>query len=121
MSEPSEAARAAAERAVTRILDRMEDKNIWIAPTQHDRQATADYMIGQIIDEIQSAIDASRPKWSAEKPTKAGWYFLKYPSGRSTVGTVDEYMDFYAYGTCWSVAHMPGQWAGPLAEPEETK
>ena len=111
MTEPSEAAISAAER-------------IFPHPDRQLSRIEHDALCGKRTSaavEIQAAIASSRPKWSAEKPTKAGWYFLKYPSGRSTVGTVDEYMDFYAYGTCWSVAHMPGQWAGPLAEPEETK
>lgn len=65
-------------------------------------------------------------KWTREKPTQPGWYWWRAPRKRPRVLLVSayaftktRYQDGLG-GDVYLVENMvPGEWAGPIPEPEE--
>jgi hypothetical protein len=72
-------------------------------------------------------------KWTNEKPTVEGWYFYRGTTGPHTVNhTLVVRVSFgdgvrvrkdvalvYEGEERYSIDRMPGEWAGPIPEPEE--
>ena len=60
-------------------------------------------------------------KWTTDKPTEPGWYWIKTPTGISANGYVD-YFDGELIGLT-RPEEFPSstKWAGPIEEPPEDK
>lgn len=60
-------------------------------------------------------------KWSKETPTQPGWYWYRISKGSYPI--IERY-DMAAHGLAlWENGRIlpisPGEWAGPIPEPEE--
>ena len=66
-------------------------------------------------------------KWTDKKPTKPGWYWVRYYEGDIDVAKVYPCMDDESIWCCqfagdngvWLLTEMAESWAGPIPEPDE--
>lgn len=78
---------------------------------------------------ISAALCSQRPRWSKERPTVAGWYWMRRmdiptnPFGIMRVRHNGSIIDYYIGGMWESASAFSGrmqcEWAGPLPMPEE--
>jgi hypothetical protein len=64
-------------------------------------------------------------RWTREKPTQPGWWWWRYEAGRkaSVMHISEDHihgMNVFTVGTLvLFLQEVPGEWAGPVPEPEE--
>lgn len=61
--------------------------------------------------------EASRLRWTREKPQVSGRYFYLNEFSNTTIAEIWIGRQVYIYGRHWDMDQLPGQWAGPLPEP----
>lgn len=57
-------------------------------------------------------------RWTRERPTKEGWYWYKHDDGQRIIGRLFHGGLHFPGGNFNSLKDMPGEWAGPIPEPE---
>ena len=107
MSEISK--EAVSEQAREAASDLIEGK--YVEVFGENRTMRVPYSPSAIEEIIQRAIDASRPKWSAEKPTKVGWYWAMSMSGDRHI--------FFLHHADRQDHPDDLRFAGPLPAPQE--
>lgn len=69
-----------------------------------------------------------KPKWTTEKPSRAGWYWWRMGTRDAEIVEIEEiagiltvFQTGYDENLAKSVKFWEGEWAGPLEEPEEQR
>jgi len=80
----------------------------------------------ELIEDALRAAKASGLTWTTEKPTQPGWYWWRKSRRHeieiAKLWDVDNiYGQFHQDPHVFRVDEVGGEWAGPLAPPEETR
>lgn len=103
-----------------------EDASAWIHPRRYGmgvsfiRQNDDDaplFDADQMRAYAVAAIEATRPKWSADLPTGPGWYWSRHPDERTRCVNVIEDDGILYVGAMRVLSHSGWQWSGPIPQP----